>query len=281
MSSANSVLLPIRVLAAAASAVFVVGCVLPDQLAQQAKDIADVRQQLVALQKEQAGMRESLAKIESKVDAGGEVKRSEFADLKTELDQLRGDVSALSERNGEVQRRMDRLSEEAARARASGRVPSEMPPATAAPGAPDAAPGAAPVVPPGAAGVTAAPDALYNQAYADFSKGNYALAISGFEEYATGFPTSSLADNAIYWVGECHFAQGRFDIAVEAFDRMLEKYPDGDRAAAANLKKGLAYLEENDVKLAILQLRYVSTTYPSSDEAKVAREKLQSLGAAP
>ncbi len=264
-------------LALVASALLLTGCVLPDRIAQQQKEVADIRQQLIALRKDQAGVRDSLAAIEAKVEAGGEVKRTEFADLNAELVQLRGEVSAIGERSMEMQRRMDRLSEEAAR-RTTSRPPAETP-ALASPGTKSGpVPGASAAT---AAGAVPSPEALYNQAYADFSKGNYALAVSGFEEYSTSFPSSGLADNAVYWIGECHFAQGRFDLAVDAFDRLLEKYVDSERAAAANLKKGLAYLEENDVKLAILQLRYVTTTYPSSDEAKVAREKLQSLGAGP
>ena len=100
-----------------------------------------------------------------------------------------------------------------------------------------------------------------------------------FQEYASRYPESDLADNALYWVGECLFSQGRFADAVSAFDRMLEKYPQSDRAAAANLKKGLAFLEQNKISQALVQLRYVATTYPSSDEARIARDKLASLGA--
>lgn len=254
---------------------------MPDQLAQLQKDVADVRQQMLALRKEQADSRAKLAEVETKLESGGEVKRTEFADLKAGLDQVQRDVAALSERSSEMQRRLDRLSQDVARGREAPRKPPESPDSSPLlPGAPaDSSGGAASpaAVPP--SGAVPSPDALYNQAYADFSRGNYALAISGFEEYVSRFPESNLADNALYWIGECHFAEGRFDKAVEAFDRMLERYPDSDKAAAANLKKGLAYLEENDVKLAIVQLRYVTTTYPSSDEAKIARDKLASLGA--
>jgi TolA-binding protein len=60
---------------------------------------------------------------------------------------------------------------------------------------------------------------------------------------------------------------------------MLESYPESDKAAAANLKKALAYLEQNQVGQAIVQLRFVASSYPGQDEAKIARDKLNSLGA--
>jgi tol-pal system protein YbgF len=248
-------------------------CVLPDQLSQLQKDVADVRQQMTALRADQSTTISKVTEMEARLATGGDVGRAEFADLKAELDQVQRSVAALDERGNELQRRIDRVAQDAGRRRAPETVapPSEPPPQTP----PEPAPAG------GRPEASPAPDALYNQAYADFSRGNYALAISGFEEYASRFPESPLSDNALYWIGECHFASGRFDQAIESFDKLLEKYPESDKAAAANLKKGLAYLEQNDVKLAIVQLGYVTKTYPSTDEAKIARDKLASLGANP
>ncbi|HVQ35251.1 MAG TPA: tol-pal system protein YbgF, partial [Candidatus Bathyarchaeia archaeon] len=114
--------------------------------------------------------------------------------------------------------------------------------------------------------------------YADFSKGNYALGVSGFEEYAERFPESELADNALYWIGECKFSQGDSKAAIDAFDAMLSKYPRSDKAAAANLKKALAFLQLNQVGPGVEQLRYVVATYPGTDEARIAKDRLASLG---
>lgn len=252
-------------------------CVLPDQLSELQKDVADIRQQMQAVRKDQSDSQAKLTAMEEKLASGGEVKRTEFADLKLQIDQMQRDFGALDDRANETQRRMDRMSQELSRRDATRRAP-ESAAAPPQPGATDT-----PTAPGAALPSTAipSPEALYNQAYADFSRGNYALAVSGFEEYASRFPDSALAGSALYWIGECRYAEGSFDRAIEAFDHMLERYPDSDKAAAANLKKGLAYLEQNDVRLAIVQLRYVTTTYPASDEARIARDKLASLGAGP
>jgi tol-pal system protein YbgF len=251
--------------------------VLPDHVAQLKKDVADVQQELRQIQRSQTEAGAQLETVESRLQQSGEgVQRSEFADLRLQLEEVTRTVAALEERIEETNRRLDRISEETQEARELARrklaTPSPANPASAPagvgtgtePAQPDAVP---------------SPEALYNAAYADFSKGNYALAISGFEEYVGRFPDSDLADNALYWVGECHFSQGSFDGAVEVFDRLLERYPKSDRAAAADLKKALAYLEQNQVGQAIVQLRYVTDTYPSTDEARIARDKLTSLGA--
>jgi tol-pal system protein YbgF len=118
----------------------------------------------------------------------------------------------------------------------------------------------------------------YHMAYGDFSKGNYALAISGFEEYVERYPDTELADNAMYWIGECNFSQGSYKAAIDAFDAMLEKYPKSDKGAAANLKKALAFVQLNQIGQGIEQLRYVTTNYPGTDEARIASDRLASLG---
>ena len=252
------------------------GCVMPDQVSRMQKDLADVRQQLRQVQSDQSQSLRKLEELESRVSSSDDrVTRADFADLDVRIAQLSSDVAISDERMNELGRRLDRLSRQVQSARESSRVgggtSSEPSPAT--PGG-DSVPrtGVAP-------GALPDPESLYNTAYADFSKGNYALAISGFEEYHEKFPATSLADNALYWVGECHFSQGDFDEAIAAFDRLLERFEGSDKAAAANLKKGLAYLETNEVGRAIVQLRFVVSEYPGSDEAKIARDKLTSLGA--
>jgi tol-pal system protein YbgF len=268
----------LRLAPAIAAALAASACVLPDQVARLEKDMADVRQDILKIGKEQADAREHLAGVESRMTGQDPVKRSEFADLRVRLDEVTRQQAALDERVKETNRRVDRLSSDVQANRELARRAAAASPGSPAGAAPEVA--VAPPAP-GTASAEAVPDpqSLYNTAYADFSKGNFVLAVSGFQEYATRYPDSDLADNALYWVAECLFSQGKFAEAVEAFDRVLDKYPQSDRAAAANLKKGLAFLEQNQIAQAIVQLRYVATTYPSSDEARIARDKLSSLGA--
>ena len=249
------------------------GCVLPDQVARMEKDLGDVQQQVAKIEQEQSASSEKLAAIGTKLADADMVKRSDLADLRARMEEVLRQVTALDERINQSDRRIERLSQEVQVTRDAAR---RSPTPSSLPGTVSGAEAAPRDGPPTAA--TPSPEALYNQAYADFSKGNYSLAISGFEEYADRFSESDLADNALYWVGECLFSQGDFAGAVKAFDRLLEKYPRGDRAAAANLKKGLAFLELNQVGQAIVQLRYVVSTYPESDEARLAKDKLASLG---
>jgi tol-pal system protein YbgF len=263
------------------------GCVLPDQFNKLQKDVSAMQAQLQKIEQEQREAAEQLEQVSKEISAADSqqerIGRAEFADLKLRLDEINRQQSILDERLIEANRRIDRMSQSVQENRELIRTAAVTGAAVAA--AEGAELGDVAETPDGdaAAAVPASAlpsaDDLYHTAYADFSKGNYALAISGFEEYATRYPDSDRADNALYWIGECYFSQGNHIVAVDSFDRMLEKYPDSDRAPAANLKKGLAYLEQNQVRPAIYQLRFVVDTFPESDEARVARDKLTSLGA--
>jgi tol-pal system protein YbgF len=261
----------VLVVAAAAS-----GCIMPDQLAAYQKDVADLQRELATVSKSQSEISTRLAALEAKGGSDDTVKRTEIADMRAQLDTVVRQTTATADKVDQTNARVDRLSQDVQAARDASRrqSPALVPPA---PGDSSAAPSAAPAVPM-AAGAAPAPNALYTSAYADFSKGNYALAISGFEEYAEKYPETELADNALYWIGECHFSQGSYKAAIDAFDAMLEKYPKSDKAAAANLKKALAFVQSNQLGQGIEQLRYVTANYPGSDEARIATDRLASLG---
>jgi tol-pal system protein YbgF len=253
------------------------GCVMPDQLPRFSRmsRMHTRRRHQVSV-----GDSQKVTELESKVGSGDTVKRSEVADLKAGLDDVVRQTTATADKVDQVNLRVDRLSQDVQAAREAAR---RLAPPAGAGTAPDAAPaGGAPAtgVPAAAAaagGSIPNPTALYNSSYADFSKGNYALAIQGFEEYAQRFPEADLADNAMYWIGECEFSQGSYKAAVDAFDGMLAKYPGSDKAAAANLKKALSYVQMHQVGEGIEQLRYVVATYPGTDEARIAKDRLATL----
>jgi tol-pal system protein YbgF len=254
-------------------------CIMPDQLAEYQKQVADVQRTLEAVKTSQADLTKQLADLQSRQGADDPVKRSEIADMSARLDQVVRQSTATSDKVDQVNVRVDRLSQDVQAARdASRRSP---PPLIPAGGNEPVAPPPAGVLPSGSAppnGSAPSPSSLYSSAYADFSKGNYPLAIQGFEEYAGKYPDTELADNAMYWIGECYFSQGSYKSAVDAFDAMLEKYPQSDKAAAANLKKALAFVQMNQIGQGIEQLRFVTATYPGTDEARIAGDRLSALG---
>jgi tol-pal system protein YbgF len=262
------------------------GCIMPDQLAEFQKDVTDVQRSLETVSKSQAETAARLEALESKTGTDDTVKRPEIADLRARLDTIVRQTTATADKVDQVNARVDRLSldVQAARdaARRAGPTPTDTG-ADAATAVAAAAAAGATIPPPGGglappSGTGTSPSALYASAYADFSKGNYVLAIQGFEEYAAKYPDTELSDNAMYWIGECKFSQGSYASAVDAFDAMLERYPQSDKAAAANLKKALAFVQMNQIGQAVEQFRFVTSTYPGTDEARIASDRLQALG---
>ncbi|MBU1880857.1 tetratricopeptide repeat protein, partial [bacterium] len=86
---------------------------------------------------------------------------------------------------------------------------------------------------------------LYDQAFADMSRGNYDLAKMGFEEYLRLYSDTELADNALYWIGEVEYVQHDYQGALATFQRVIEEYPKGNKLAAALFKIGLCQMTLN------------------------------------
>ena len=118
---------------------------------------------------------------------------------------------------------------------------------------------------------------LYDTAYRDFSRGNYRLAITGFQELLRFHPDSDLADNAQYWTGECYYGLGELDEAILEYIKVRDLYPKGDKVAAATLKTGYAFLRKGDTAAARRYFETVVREFPKSDEAALAKDKLESL----
>jgi tol-pal system protein YbgF len=150
-------------------------------------------------------------------------------------------------------------------------APAPTPPAAGAsvPAAPGASPSpAAPLTP-----TAAPPRELYSQAYADFARGNYDLAIQGFQEYVKNYKTD-FTDNAQYWIGECYYGKQQFQESVDALSVLQRDYPTSDKLPDAHVKKGLALEKLGRRSEAVREYRIVIDRYPSAPAARIAREKL-------
>jgi tol-pal system protein YbgF len=121
------------------------------------------------------------------------------------------------------------------------------------------------------------PQVVYNMAYTDYLKGNFQLAIEGFNLYREQFPNSPLSDNALYWIGECHFSLEEFERAIENFNELILNYPSGDKIAAAYLKKGISLMDLGKKEEALLVFKLLISKYPLEEETKIAQQKIKEL----
>jgi len=148
-------------------------------------------------------------------------------------------------------------------------------PAAAAPPAVPVAEGEAPaVVPRPGAPAPPAPRELYSQAYADYARGNFDLAIQEYQEYLKNYPETDLSDNAQYWIGECLYSKQQYAEALEAWDELFRRFPGSDKQPDARYKKGMALERLGRKSQAQIEYRAAATRYPNSEAGRKAREKL-------
>lgn len=121
------------------------------------------------------------------------------------------------------------------------------------------------------------PIEVYNLAYNDYLKGNYDLAIAGFESFLKQFPDSTLAPHAVYWQGESYYSKKDYFKAIESFDRLVKDFPKSEKVVAGLLKQGLSYAEIGDKTRARTLLRKVIEEHPLSTEADLAKNKLAEI----
>ncbi|MBD3413142.1 MAG: tol-pal system protein YbgF [Candidatus Aminicenantes bacterium] len=121
------------------------------------------------------------------------------------------------------------------------------------------------------------PQEVYNLARSDYLKGNFQLAIQGFDIYLDHFPESPLADNALYWIGESYFSQEEFEEAVRKFNVLILSYPEGDKVPAAHLKKGISLMEMGRDEEALAVFKLLISKFPLEEETRIAQEKIKEI----
>jgi tol-pal system protein YbgF len=124
---------------------------------------------------------------------------------------------------------------------------------------------------------TVEPSDAYRQAKSDYDKGNFELALAGFQNYVEHFPGTSQTDKAQYWVGECYYSLKIFNKAIAAFSKVIKEYPKSDKVAGAKLKIGLSYLNERNSTKAKEYLNRVIKEHPGTTEAKIAKDRLAKI----
>ncbi len=202
----------------------------------------------------------------------------QMAAMHTRLESLSAELNRLSARVDELSQRLDSQS---------------RPPGGS--GGPSSRPTPAPTPPPsGGSRSSTEPGAeeSYKAAYADFTKGNYTLAVAEFREFVRQHPDSPRVDSAQYWIGESYFSMGRaaaaagqsersreaLERSVQEFRKVFVNYPGGRQVPTALYKEALALVELKQTKVAQARLQYLVDNFPQSEEAPLARERLKSLG---
>ncbi len=121
--------------------------------------------------------------------------------------------------------------------------------------------------------------AHYYRAVAAFYAGDYPLAVQGFQEVLSRYPTSTLHGLAMFWVAESLWGVHSPD-APAAFHRYLEEFGDGTHAAQAWFDMGESFLELGQWGDAAQAYRRVRWGFEGSPFWQPAWARLTALGAA-
>lgn len=240
-------------------------------------DVRMLQEHTLRLQLMMTSLDEALQRLSSQIDAQDDMTRKGLADQQLSTANVADGVRIVREKLDETTVRIASLSQEVEALRVA--IPPTLPqttqlltdPETGLPIEPSG-----PIAPmPVSAGIS--PQRMYDTAWADYTNGQWILAIQGFEAYIKTFPRSELADDARFYIGQTHFAEGNFVEAVGTFEQVLLSYPDGDVVPEASYKRGLALDRLGEGSRAKQAFELVVTNYPESTMATLAEQALDRL----
>jgi tol-pal system protein YbgF len=253
------------------------GCAADRELAILRNDVERMNRQLMQLQ---VAQEVAQTKPKELVQREFEGERRNIADLKVGVDELRQQLSILTERleasNVQMSRRVGALESKLTPGSAPAPGESRPSPLTAGqtpgPGSPTRElSGSPPTASPGSAETRR----LYQAALGDYQRGKFDLAAQGFRTYMEQAPHGDVADTAQYYLGESLYSAKDYQSAIDEFERLVREFPQSPQVPSALLKTGYAYYEIKDSAQGRRALRTLVEKYPSSKEAKLAEERLR------
>jgi tol-pal system protein YbgF len=266
-----------RLTALVAATVLAVSLASPRPAAAANKDMERLALQVATLQSQLADVQRAADDSRREVKRLTELLAEQNALLQRLAADRRQQDEAVSAGLKDLNDRISELGEAIQGLKASGGVVplpptgGPVPAGTTPPTEPGDTTAAAPAAP---AGPVPAPRELYSQAYADYARANFDLAIQGFTEYIRNYPGTDFTDNAQYWIGECLYSKKAYEDAIEAWNVLLRDYPSSDKIPDARVKKGMALERLGRKSQALVEYRYVVDRFPNSQAARLARERL-------
>ncbi len=209
-----------------------------------------------------------------KAGGGGSGGPKRLADVSSEMETLREQVSQLEGRVEVSEHQAQEALEEAKKARLAATQGGGAAPASQGANADPTA-----GLPPEAS--ASAEVTSYRAAYDAWRGNDHQQCIDRFTGFLQSFPTSQYADDASFWLADCYFKQGDLKAAILRFDDVATRYPKSEKASEALYRQGEALLKlgPNFGKAAEKAFDRVVKEYPDSRRAEDARQQLKLLGA--
>jgi tol-pal system protein YbgF len=240
-----------------------------------AVQVAALQAQITEIQRAGEETRAELKRLSELVAEQNALLRKAAADRRQQDETLTTGLKELGERVAELAEALEAIKlQTQASLPAPGLAPADPSAPAGTPGSAGAASGPAGGAAPAPGAPPPAPRELYSQAYADYARGNYDLAMQGFAEYLRAYPGTDFSDNAQYWIGECLYGKKLYTEAIDAWNTLLKDFPSSDKLPDARVKKGMALERLGRRSQALVEYRFVVDRYPTSQAARIARERL-------
>jgi tol-pal system protein YbgF len=246
-------------------------------------EIRMLQEQQTQIQHLIGGLTDALNQISSKMDTQAGVTRKAFADQSLQLNSISEAARILREKSDDTNVRLSTMTQEIQSLR---QTVAAIPTQTVAPqplGVDPAAGGVPPagVQPPvntnNPPPANISPTRMFDQAYADYTAGQFDLAIAGFEAFIRTFPTSPNADDAQLYIGYSLYSAGKSTEALAALQKVITDYPQSDKTSAAYYKMGLTFESLKQLDNARKAFETVVKNYPTSSDATLAQQALERL----
>lgn len=208
-------------------------------------------------------VRDSVKAVTGRVDAQSDQALKNAADIRDIITTLSRSVSALQDRVGESNIRVQQIEQEIEPIRQGLTKLSD-----ALSAALQQLPGGAGLPPPSSGGSTgssslappASPSDAFAQAQGFYMTGQYDLAVKGYKDYLQQFPNGTDACKAQFQLGETHFQQKQYAVAVADYDVVIHKYAGTDCEPDAYYRQGKAYEELHQIDKAVADYKYIRKT---------------------
>ena len=251
-------------------------------------EIRMLQEQQQQLQQILGSLADTLKAVTAKIDDQTGGSRRAFADQKLLIDNVAEGVRILREKSDDTNVRLSSMTQEieamrqtiasmpAPAATPVEPAPGELNPPTTPPAGGGAAPVQPPVTPP-ANTANVSPQKMYDASFADYTAGQWDLAVEGFGAYIRMFPRTDKTDDAQLNIGNALYGAGKNREAVTAYQKVISDYPAADSVPVAYYKLGLTYEALKQVDLAKKSYETVIQKYPTAYEAILAKQRLDNL----
>lgn len=247
------------------------------QIMAELRMLQEQQQQLMQLL---GGLGETLQVLTTRIDDQAGVVRKAFADQRLLVDNVTEGVRILREKADDTNVRLSSMTQELDSLRQT--IASMPAPAAVAPAVDPVTGEPLPGAPPQTSTVGTPPpnvshSRVYEMAYADYTGGQWDLAIAAFEEYIRSYPTSPLADDAQLNIGNAYYGAGNFKEAAAALLRVINDYPQSDSVSPAYYKLGQSYERLNRPDDARKAYEAVIEKFPYGQDHSLARQALERM----